>query len=315
MYYIPQPAQMPPEIHPTKWIGDRGVAFLEDAVRLRQPWYLFLSFIHPHSPFSTPSPWHKLYRAPKMPLPTLPPDYINLHTYINRCQNRYKYRDRGIDLNLIRCIKAYYYATISFIDFQIGRVLNTLEKTGMMDDTLVIFTSDHGELLGDYGSFGKRSMHDACARVPLLVRFPERFTAGITCNTSVSLVDIAPTILNATDTYITTHTLDGVDLAEVANGKSKREYVFMQYQNKDKAIYTIITKQWNYAYSAPDNLDFLFDRINDPLETKNFAGEKDAVEGDDWRSYTRFELPSDPDAGLIVQDHPWARINLQGYTD
>lgn len=273
-----------------------------------------------------------------MSLPNLQPDYITLQTYINRFQNRFKYRDRGTDLNLIRCIKAYYYATISFIDFQIGRILNTLEKTGMMDDTLVIFTSDHGELLGDYGSFGKRSMHDACAKVPLLVRFPERFPAGITCNTPVSLVDIAPTILHATGTRITTHALDGLDLAEVANRNSKREHIFIQYQNKGKAVYAIITKQWKYSYSVPDNLEFLFDRINDPLETKNlvgidsynktkqqlkqtlikylhFADEKDAVDGDDWRIYSRLEVPSDPDTDLIVQDHPWARINLPGYTD
>jgi arylsulfatase A-like enzyme len=333
MYYIPQIAPMPAKFHPAQWVGDRGVAFLESVAHHNQPWYLFLSFIHPHPPFSPPIPWHKLYRVPEMPLPNLPPHYTALQTYINRVQNRYKYRDRGLDFNLIRCIKAYYYATISFVDFQIGRILDMLEKHGMLDRTMIIFTSDHGELLGDYGCFGKRSMHDACAKVPLLVRFPERFSSGKTCNIPVSLVDVAPTVLNSADIHFDAYRLDGIDLAEVANNASKRRFVFMQYQNRGNAIYTIITEKWKYAYSAPDNKEFLFDRSADPLETKNLAhvnscngikqqlkrdlieylsstGEIDAIDGDDWRIYPQMEIPSDPDAGLIVQEHPWAQVNL-----
>ncbi|NOZ64203.1 MAG: sulfatase-like hydrolase/transferase, partial [Caldiserica bacterium] len=135
MYYIPQPAQMPAEYHPTQWVGDRGVQFLSEESRKSQPWFLFLSFVHPHPPFAVPTPWHKLYRAPLMPLPHVPPNVESLYTYINRVQNRYKYRDQGIDNNLLRCIKAYYYAAISFIDYQIGRILEMLEKTGEIDNT------------------------------------------------------------------------------------------------------------------------------------------------------------------------------------
>ena len=85
--------------------------------------------------------------------------------------------DQGFDMNLIRLTAAAYYGTISFIDYNVGRILNDLERRGLLDETLILFTSDHGELLGDYGSVGKRSMLDAAFRVPLLARYPARFAA------------------------------------------------------------------------------------------------------------------------------------------
>jgi arylsulfatase A-like enzyme len=127
-----------------------------------------------------------------MPLPQVPPDSEVLTTWINRHQNRYKYRDQGIDRNLVRNNKAYCYATISYVDFQIGRILATLEESGQLDNTLIIFASEHGELLGDYNCFGKRSMHDASSRVPMLVRGPG-FAADTRCKMPVSLVDLLPT--------------------------------------------------------------------------------------------------------------------------
>ncbi|MFC1454090.1 sulfatase, partial [Verrucomicrobiota bacterium] len=160
MYYIPQVSTLPVEAHPSQWIGNEADRFIRESSAQARPWCLFASFIHPHPPFAPPKPWHKLYRAPAMPLPLAVEHAPDLYTWINRFQNRYKYRDRGLDLNLLRVIKAYYYATISFVDNQLGRILDALERTGQLDDTLIVFTSDHGEHLGDLGCFGKRSMHD-----------------------------------------------------------------------------------------------------------------------------------------------------------
>ena len=112
MYYVPQVSKIPVRHHPTQWVGDRSIDFIKAQSRGR-PWFLFSSFIHPHPPFCPPSPWHKLYRAALMPLPRVSQQTDALHIYINRHQNRYKYRDQGIDLNLLRCMKAYYYACIS----------------------------------------------------------------------------------------------------------------------------------------------------------------------------------------------------------
>ena len=331
MYYIPQVSLHPAEEHPTQWIGDRTVEFLSERRGEAEPWFLFSSFIHPHPPFAPPKPWHKLYRSPSMPLPELPPDPEALLCWINRVQNRYKYRDQGIDRQLLRNIKAYYYATISFVDFQIGRILAELEAHGELDDTLIVFASDHGEYLGDCNCFGKRGMHDASARIPLLVR-GAGFSAGARCETPASLVDLFPTFLRAAGGDPARYDLDGEDLAALAAGESERRVVFSQFGCEPEALYMAVSREYKYIHSGPDRREWLFDRIRDPRESRNrialsacaAAGrelrrtlleflkrcsvsdawiEKDGIL--QWREQPRFDdgYLADPDAGLLFQDH------------
>jgi arylsulfatase A-like enzyme len=342
MYYIPQVSPLPAEAHPTQWVGDESVRFIRAQTAGGPPWCLFTSFVHPHPPFAPPKPWHKLYRVPDMPLPFVPENVAELTTWVNRHQNRYKYRDRGVDLNLIRLIKAYYYATISFVDFQVGRLLETLEQTGQLAHTLILFTSDHGELLGDLLCFGKRSMHDASARVPLIVRYPPRFEPGRLCTTAVSLVDVMPTVLAAAGIGAAPLALDGRDLAGVAADPPAERTVFSQYQAQGRALHMAVNEAWKYVYSAGDDREFLFDRRRDPRETHNVANDpagaaaKAALKAEylryaqaqgqadtfietgaglDWRRYPRVDerYLEDPDAELLFQDHPSYPLNLPGY--
>jgi choline-sulfatase len=342
MYYVPQPAQMPARLHNTQWVGDRSVAFLESQRTGGQPFMLFTSFIHPHPPFSPPTPWNKLYRAPLMPLPKRPPDAANLHTYVNRVQNRYKYRDAGLDDNLLRCMKAHYYGCISFIDYQIGRILQTLEQRDLLDNTLILFTSDHGEFLGDYDCFGKRSMLDVAARIPMLARLPGRFSSGQRCDIPTSLVDVMPTLLSAADVDTHDMTLDGLDLAEVATGGPafQDRTVYSQFQHGAEGLYMALNRRWKYAYSAPDRREYLFDREQDPQEMRNRAenvfcgqaademrarlmatyrahGVTAPFDGEAWRLYPQPQVSRDPDAGLLIQDPGWSRAyqSIPGYSD
>ena len=226
MYYVPQPSQLPAEVHHSQWVADRCRAFVGRQQRARVPWYLYAGFIHPHPPFTPPNPWHKLYRAPDMPLPYLPENVDELTCFINQFQNRYKYRDRGLDLNLIRCMRAYYAACISFVDHQVGRVLDKLESTGELDNTLIVFTADHGELLGDFGCFGKRSFHEVSQRVPLIVRQPGRFKKGGRCEVPASLVDLLPTFLAAAGQPVPPE-CDGVDFGALARERATaRRFIF-----------------------------------------------------------------------------------------
>src|SRR5262249_39925601 len=151
-----------------------------------RPFFLWASFIKPHPPFEAPTPWNRLYRCAEMPLPFRPEGYESLLTFWNRVQNRYKYRDAGRDDLLLRTMRAAYYSSISCIDCHVARILEGLGEE--IDRTLILFPSDHGELLGDYGSFGKRCMLDAAARIPLLARWPGRLAPGATCKTPVSLL-------------------------------------------------------------------------------------------------------------------------------
>lgn len=332
MYYIPQPSRFSGEGHPTEWIGDRSRELIREFAGADNPWCLMSSFIHPHPPLTPPRGWTKLYPPHQMPAPHLPPHANGLLTHINHTQNRYKWRDNGMDLNLLRTIRAYYYATISFIDYQVGRILETLEDQGILDDTLILFASDHGEYLGDYNCFGKRSMHDASARVPLIARLPGHFAAGQVCAEPASLVDIMPTMLGAAG--IESPDLDGCDLKKVADGTVKREYVFSQWGKGRNAIYLIASRDWKYIYSAGEQKEILFDRLKDPLESRNAAadaetfaircqlketllrylyesGDMEAVEKSNgqlsWKAQPELRqqyLARNPDEGLLYQDEP-----------
>ena len=363
MYYHPQPSQIPAKDHPSQWLGDRSIDFIKGQENKDESWYLYSSFIHPHPPFTPPAPWHKLYRPATMPLPNMPQDTEALLTYINRAQNRYKYRDQGRDLNLVRNIIAYYYACISFVDYQIGRIVAELDRQGILEDTLILFSSDHGEFLGDLGCYGKRSMHDPASRVPLIVRYPQRFAQGAVCQKPANLVDLAPTFLAAAGTTLQSHEADGIDLAELAGGRSQRQYVFSQLcvppgmvavflghpetpefatdaeRRAAYSSYMCVSERWKYVYSATDGAEFLFDRINDPKETRNrkgvlfcqdalvehrsalmahlrSMGETAGLDGDSWKAFPKRQLDADPDTGLLIQDlhTPWAKLELpEGY--
>ena len=338
-YYVPQLSNLPPQHHPTQWAADCTVKWLETEGKGDQPFFLFSSFIHPHPPFSPPTPWHKLYRGPDMPLPKLPDGMESLYLYTNRIQNRYKGRDTGRDVGLIRLMKAYYWASISFIDYQVGRIFQTLEKTGQLDNTLIIFAADHGDFLGDYNCFGKRSFMDSCARVPMICRLPGTFEAGAVCDTPVNLVDIMPTALATAG--VSAKSLDGENLSKVADGTSARGVVFGHYQGAHAGIYMAVSKDWKYIWSAADNKEMLFDRIKDPDETRNRAynvacgvavrkmrkllqehirtmpGHENVVDKNGWIVKEPITLPDDPDAGLIVQDPPCYhdRLYIPGYSD
>lgn len=341
MYYVPQISQTPPSHHPSQWVGDRASTFLRCSTTQDpedRPWYLFASFIHPHPPFAPPTPWHKLHRAFDMPLPHLPPGYEALQLFINRFQNRYKYRDRGFDLNLVRCIRAAYHACVSFLDFQVGRILAALEESGQLDNTLILFSADHGELLGDYGCFGKRSMHDASSRIPMIARYPAWFQAGGVCPEPVSLIDLAPTFSEAAAVPPRLE-WSGRSLRALVLG-SGRESIYSQFDTGENAVYMALSRRWKYVYSAPDQREFVFDRERDPSETRNVAhlpgntpltkglrsglqeflaktGENsnlDTTTADGWKARTPRVMPADLDEGLITQDPPWGDFDIPGYS-
>ena len=237
-------------------------------------------------------------------------------------------------------------------DPEAARGFQTLENTGQLDNTLIIFASDHGEFLGDYNCFGKRSFLDSAARIPLICRLPGTFEAGAVCDTPVSLVDIMPTALAVAGIKEIPSgggvpegrgglSLDGEDLEKVAGGSSSRDVVFGHYQGSEAGIYMAVSKHWKYIWSAADHKELLFDRIKDPQELRNRAhnvacgdavrrmrtllqnhirtmpGHENVVDDNGWIVKEPITLPDDPDAGLIVQDPPCYldRLHIPGYSD
>jgi len=339
-YYIPQPSQLPAHLHHSHWVADRSLAFLQRRDPNR-PFFLWSSFIKPHPPFENPTPWNKLYRAAEMPLSFRPQNYTQALTFWNQVQNRYKYRDGGIDEQFLRTMRAAYYGCISFIDYNIGRILAALGDE--IDNTLILFTADHGEFLGDYGSFGKRAMLDVAARVPLLARWPGHFAAGARCETPTTLLDLWPTILAAAADPAPQVDGEGADLQEVAL-QTERRYVYSQFSQRQTGVYLVTDGRWKYSYSAADERAWLYDLHRDPHESHNLAenplylaersrleaklfarfhadGYTAAVEDGQWRRYAgeemaavdalRQKLAADSDYGLLFQD----RARLQAGID
>ncbi|MBK1880468.1 sulfatase family protein [Pelagicoccus mobilis] len=338
MYYMPQPSALPAEWHPTQWVANKSIDFINSQKDSDTPWYLTTSIINPHPPFAPPSPWHKLYRAQDMQLPKVPGNLDSLLTYYNHFQNRMKWRDRGIDENHIRCMIAYYYACISFIDHQVGRLLDTLEENGQLENTLIVFTSDHGELLGDYNCFGKRSPHDSALRIPMICRHPETFEAGRQIDAPVNLIDLVPTFMEAAKVDLSKTKFQGNSLQSIHADPGIRNSVYAQLGTAEQALYVIATRKWKYAYCSADGTELLFDLEKDPLETQNRAntplcreiqnelkqelmahlrdgGQQVAIDGENWRSYPKKSVSTIPDEGTMLQDSQGFDWTIAGYKE
>lgn len=196
---------------------DSNTAFLVDevmkhlSVHQDDPWFIHLSLYSPHPPFIVPEPFHDQYDAEDMPLPARQETVekeANQHPWLghyifNQQGESYSYgvdsRDNiSIAEQELRQIRATYYGMMSEVDAQVGRLINYLKQTGCYDDTLIIFTSDHGELLGDHWMFAKYGYFDQSFYIPLIIRDPSpgaRHAYGSAVDAFTESIDIMPTIL------------------------------------------------------------------------------------------------------------------------
>jgi arylsulfatase len=196
----------PVEHHQTTWIGDRAVEFLEQHPP-EQPFFLWASFVHPHHPFTPPAPYDTMYDPADMPAPrwlageaeSWPEAYRRKH-YARRQGVLGGHEDIGMDAisdDEWRRVRAFYYGMITLIDVQVGRLMETLRRQGMLEETVIVFTSDHGEMLGDHHLVFKGTTFDEVTGVPLIVTRPGEAQAGAQRDLLTNSIDIMPTILDA----------------------------------------------------------------------------------------------------------------------
>lgn len=324
LYYLPQPSQLPASLHHSHWVADGSIEFLKQR-NPSKPFLLWSSFIKPHPPFESPNPWGRLYRMHEMDEPVLPEGSDEHSTFWSKVQNRYKYQDEGnYNRHLSRTIRAAYYAAISFIDYNIGRILEALGSD--IDNTLIILSSDHGEMLGDFGCYGKRSMLNPSVRVPMIARLPGTFPEDFRCNTPTTLLDIYPTFLTLAGDAPNRPNPEGISLTEAMEPAHHDRIVFSQFSQNQLGLYMAANRDWKYIYSAADDKEWLFDLKNDPTETRNKLCDqecasqlellKDAciqrfrrdgilepIDGDDWKRYPAAVPPIlNSDEGLLFQD-------------
>jgi arylsulfatase A-like enzyme len=317
-YYVPQPSQLPAHLHHSTWVADRSIDFIKRQLS-GKPFFLWTSFIKPHPPFENPSPWNRLYRSVDMPDPWNPRNAADFTGFWNALQNRYKYMERESNPHALRTVQAAYYACISFVDREIGRLLVALGPE--IENTLVIFTSDHGELLGDYGCFGKRCMLEASARVPLVVRYPRAFPAGLGCDTAASLIDIFPTLQAAVGSTEPRPSEYGGDLSRLTGDRVGERRVFSQLSQQSLGLYMITDGCTKYVYSAADQKEWSFtvgDGVREQIapleESADLKAELLGVVGAHssfgevvdgaWRRHGRSRIPPDTREGVLFQDPP-----------
>ena len=283
---LASPDNVPAQYQQTTWATDACIEFIDQP--RNGPWLLSVNPYYPHPPFNPPREYFERFDPQALPGPIFEDGDLELQRRIS---------DAGIDFQNYpehpdsfdgRKIQAQYYAMIELIDDQLARLLGHIEAAGELENTLIIFTSDHGESLGDHGLVEKgcRFM-EGMARVPLVMCWPGHFRQDLRSDALVQLTDIAPTLLEVA----------GLDIPERMNGRSLlpiltgdadpdnfRDYVRCEFRNAIRLgdgthASMIADKRWKLVlYHGKDGLGELYDLAADPNEHRNLYYEPESAE-------------------------------------
>jgi arylsulfatase A-like enzyme len=283
LFMLPQRSLIPEEHHGTKWVADRSIDFIKSN-NGRQPFFLWTSWIAPHPPFDITDRFADLYKNAALPEP-----HISNSPLASLTQENAMLGDIPTEV-YARRMREVYYAAISMVDEQIGRILAALEEVGQLDNTLIIFTSDHGELLGDYDLYQKWQPYDSCARIPFIVRYPKRITPGTEVDEFIDLNDILPTVLDIAGLkYPADYPLPGESLFSESPQKD-REWQYMEYSQNNRRWISILNKAYKYNYYYGGGFEQLFDMAKDPFETTNLLHDDVTDEVEATRNAMRSKL-------------------------
>jgi len=266
LYQLPQVSVLPEAHHGSTWVADRTIEFL--AQNRNRPFFCFSSWIAPHPPWNAPEPYAAMYDPDELPDPvgfgrdpsTLPPR-----------MRRPDAHTEGMTPDMRRRVKALYYGQISLIDKGVGRILQALDELGLVENTLVIFTADHGEMLGDHGRWGKHLPYEASAHIPMLVRLPGRTEPGRVVDDPVSLLDILPTALDLAQMPDAAGELPGASLIGCDGGglKEPRKRLVIEYGREESRWLALREGAWRYARYLEDGWEELYNLDSDPDEEQN----------------------------------------------
>ena len=280
-------ASQPEVLTKASYQGDRATRFIRQSGE--QPFLLVVSYLEPHPPHTGPlnsyyDPWN-LPTGPNFRLK--PPANASL---LNRVLSAYymESQEEGYDLRTEegwRRVRGRYWGNVTLMDRSVAQILQALEESGKADETIVVFTSDHGEMLGDHGILGKTVLYEESVKVPLLIRVPWLGRQQRRIEGNLSQVDLVPTLLDLMGQAIPDH-LQGQSRLEVLNGQSTLSHndVFIQWNRSDghprpgeggvnPAMSTpwrsiVSADRWKLNLSAHDQCE-LYDLNADPYEIQN----------------------------------------------
>lgn len=260
-------------------VGFHAVRDLLDTARNTddRPWFLTVSFTHPHDPYVMRRHYWDRYDHADIDLPRVRGADVDPDPHSRRLRHLAAMDAVEITDTMVRNARHAYYAAISYIDDWLGRLRATLDATGMADETVVIFTADHGDHLGERNLWYKMSFFEPSARVPLIVAVPGG-ARGEAVADHVSLLDLLPTLVElgggdaAADLG---HLIDGASLLPQLHGDRDRHRTIVGEYLGEGAIapiFMIRRGQWKFVWSAPDGAQ-LFDVTADPDERRNLAND------------------------------------------
>lgn len=254
--------------HSIELFTDSAVDFLKER-KGEKPFLCYVAFNAPHDPRVAPKEYHEKYEAARLPLPDnfLPQHPFNNGDLIVRDERLAPWPRTP---EIVRQHLADYYASITFVDAQVGRILAALKESGQYDNTLIVFSSDHGLAIGSHGLFGKQSLYDHSMHSPLIMVGPG-VAAGKKSDALCYLLDIYPT-LGELAGVLGPQGSEGKSLAPVLAGKEKatRDVLFTAYTTVQRAVRD---DRWKLLVYPQVHKTQLFDLQNDPSEKKDLAGD------------------------------------------
>ncbi len=291
---------LPEELHCSKWVADHTIAFLKGAATQANPFFLWCSFPDPHHPYCPPAPWCDMYEPGSIPLPVrregelenLPPHFKKIYEEGIKLSGRVA-PTRMSDKQL-REIMALTFGMVSLLDYHLGRVLDALEEVGLHENTVVVFMSDHGDMMGDHWLLNKGPFHfDGLLKIPFIWCWPKRFKSNDVNQALVSHLDFAPTLLELAGVAIPegaaplkpeapamSPAWPGVSLVPVLTGEKPAVRDSVLVENDEDylglRLRTLVTDDYQLTVYSGEDYGELFDRRNDPEQLHNLWQEPGA---------------------------------------
>ncbi len=276
--WVARPSHLPEHLHPTHWTAQQAIEFL-DRRDPTKPFFLKVSFIRPHSPYDPPQRYYDLYKDRPIPDPYVGA-WASVHDDPAEAVKIDAWRGRR-SAEEIRRARACYYGNITFIDHQIGRLFLEMHchHREAWDNTLVVFLSDHGDMLGDHHLWRKTYAYEGATRIPMMVRLPNAWKAprGQVLEQVVELRDVMPTLLDAAGLTVPS-TCQGQSLLALVRGQkdvSWRPYLHGEHglaYHPDQVNHYLTDGREKYIWFPYLDREQLFDLTADPGECHDLAG-------------------------------------------
>ena len=259
----------------TDGIGaSEAIKKLDDFAKSDTPFFLAVGFFRPHTPFVAPKKYFNLYDREKIEIPESSSQYLATLPEPAAKSIRAKKNQLNLEKELAQEIKEAYYATISFVDAQVGRLLDQLESSGLDKNTVIVFTSDHGYHMGEHGHWQKQTLFENATRIPLIISAPNSENKGVISMSPVELIDLYPTLMDLTDINTPQHVV-GKSLKPLMKNvnASIRGSALTNWRNG----YSIKTKRYRLTkWGSNGELGYeLYDHKSDMNELINLATNQD----------------------------------------